>query len=199
SLLISLGVAVIGVAISVLVAYFTARMKSKSSRVLHLVSITSLAVPGLVLGLSYALFFNGSFLYSTMAILILVNIMHFFASPYMMMYNTFGKLNENLEAVGATLGVSRFRIVWDVLLPQAKATMIEMLAYFFVNSMMTISAVSFLFTMATKPISLMITTFEGQMMLESAAFISLVILVVNLLVKGGMNLYKQRILKKESR
>lgn len=197
SLIIAACVSVIGVIIAYITAYMTARTKSKSSRMLHLISIITLAIPGLVLGLSYMMFFNGSFLYGTLAILILVNIMHFFASPYLMMYNTFGKLNINLEAVGATLGISRGRIILDVLIPQSKATIAEMFAYFFVNSMMTISAVSFLSTFSTQPLSLMITLFEAQMMLECAAFVSLLILIVNLLLKGGVNLYKRNLRKKE--
>ena len=56
--------------------------------------------------------------------------------------------------------------------------------YFFVNSMMTISAVSFLATMDNKPVSLMITQFEGQMQLECAALVSVIILFVNLVIKG---------------
>ena len=197
SLIISAFVAVLGVVVAYITAYMTARMPSKSSKMLHLVSIITLAIPGLVLGLSYMMFFNGTPIYGTLAILILVNIMHFFASPYLMMYNTFGKLNQNLEAVGATLGISRGRIILDVLIPQSKATIAEMFAYFFVNSMMTISAVSFLSTLSTQPLSLMITMFEAQMMLECAAFVSLLILAVNLLLKGGINLYKRNLRKKE--
>ena len=64
-----------------------------------------------------------------------------------MMYNTFGKLNGNLEAVGQTLGISRMRIILNVLVPQSKSTIAEMFSYFFVNSMMTISAVSFLLSL----------------------------------------------------
>lgn len=184
SLLIAVTVSIAGTALSVFTSYVTARMPSKSSRVLHLLSISSLAIPGIVLGLSYVLFFKGTVIYGTFAILILVNTMHFFASPYLMMYNTFGKLNENLEAVGATLGISRLRILKDVLLPQSLGTIIEMASYFFVNSMMTISAVSFLSTVSTKPVALMITQFEGQMQLESAAFVSLLILLTNMSVKG---------------
>lgn len=193
SVLIALAVAVIGTAAAVITAYITARMPGRSSRLLHLLSITSLAVPGIVLGLSYVLFFKGSFIYGTFAILILVNMMHFFASPYLMMYNLFGKLNGNLEAVGATLGIPRFAILRDVLLPQSWGTIAEMAAYFFVNSMMTISAVSFLANVSTKPAALMITQFEAQNQLECAAFVSLLILLVNLLIKGGTTLVKRRL------
>ena len=183
SLSIALGVSVLGTVLSWITAYFTARTPGKTSRMLHLISITSLAIPGMVLGLSYVLFFRTSFIYGTLAILILVNTMHFFASPYLMAYNSLGKLNINLEDVGRTLGIGRFRIIRDVLIPQTKITILEMLSYFFVNSMVTISAVSFLSTVRNRPVSLMINQFEAQLFLEGAAFISIIILGCNLTVK----------------
>lgn len=193
SVLIAFAVAIVGTGVAVAASYVTARRPSRSSRLLHLMSITSLAVPGIVLGLSYVMFFKTSFIYGTFAMLILVNMIHFFASPYLMMYNAFGKLNENLESVGTTLGVSRFAIFRDVLLPQSYDTMIEMASYFFVNSMMTISAVSFLANVRNKPIALMITQFEAQNQLEAAAFVSLLILAINLLMKGAALLAKRRL------
>jgi iron(III) transport system permease protein len=190
SAIIALGVSVLGTALSYTVALFTARSGGGSggrpgaaSRFLHLISITSLAVPGLVLGISYVLFFKGTFIYGTLAMLVLVNIMHFMASPYLMAYNSLGKLNAHLEDVGLTLGVRRFFIIRDVIIPQTKLTILEMASYFFVNSMMTISAVSFLATVRNKPVSLMITQFEAQLFLEGAAFVSILILGCNLAVK----------------
>ena len=146
-------------------------------------SITSAAVPGIVLGLSYVLLFKGSFIYGTIIIMVMVNTIHFISSPYLMMYNTFSKLNENLEAVGHTLGISRAYMIRDVFIPTCRGTIIEMFSYFFVNCMMTISAVSFLATTNNKPISLMINQFEAQMQLECAAIVSLLILIVNIIIK----------------
>ena len=184
SLIIALFTSLLGVAIAFITAYFTARVSSKMSRFLHLMSITSLAIPGMVLGLSYSLTFNKTFIYGTIAILILVNTMHFFASPYLMLYNSMSKMNENLEDVGETIGVGRLRIIKDVILPQSLPTIAEMFGYFFVNCMMTISAVSILFNASNKPLSLMINQFEGHMAIECAAVVSLIILVVNILMKG---------------
>ena len=186
SLIISFFVSIIGASISWITAYYTARTPGKSSRMLHLISITSLAIPGMVLGISYVFFFRTSFIYGTIAILILVNIIHFMASPYLMAYNSLGKLNLNLEDVGRTLGISRFYIIRDVLIPQTRLTIMEMLSYFFVNSMVTISAVSFLCTVWNRPVSLLITQFEAQLFLEGAAFVSILILACNILLKTAM-------------
>ena len=183
SILIAVLVSISGVMISFITAYLTARMKSKASKFLHLIAITSAAIPGIVLGLSYVIVFKGSFIYGTIAILIMVNMIHFFASPYLMMYNSLSKINDNLESVGKTLGIGRLRMIKDIFIPQSAATLWEMAAYFFVNCMMTISAISFLATTANKPVALMINQFEAQTQLECAAVVSLAILLVNLLFK----------------
>lgn len=191
SLVIALFTALIGVVVSYITAYYTARSRGTSSKMLHLFSITSLAIPGIVLGLSYSLAFQQSFLYGTIAILILVNIVHFFASPYLLAYNAMGKMNPNFEPVSRTLGVKRWRLIKDVFVPQTIDTILEMFSYFFVNAMITISAVSFLSNVSNMPLSLMIPQFEGQTMLESSAYISLLILIVNVVLKGLIYLAKR--------
>ncbi len=192
SLIIATLTSAFGVAIGTFTAYLTVRLKSKFTRAIHLMAIVSLAVPGLVLGLSYVMVFKDAFIYGTIAILIMVNTVHFFASPYLMMYNAFGKMNENLEDVGQILGVKRIRIIFDVIIPQSKFTLMEMFSYFFVNSMMTISAVSFLSKYSNKPISLLINEFERQTMMECAAVVALLILGVNMIMKGIVYFIKRK-------
>ena len=195
SIIVSALVSVIGTAIAYLCAYCTARTSGIFSRALHLMSITSMAIPGLVLGLSYTIFFSSSAIYGTLAILVFVNTIHFFASPYLMIYNSFNIINKSLEDVGATLNISRPRILIDVLIPQTKDTLVEMISYFFVNSMMTISAVSFLANSETRQLALMINTFEASSLMGCAAFVSLVILVVNLFIKTTFYILK-KVMKK---
>ncbi len=183
SVTIAFMVALTGSVLAVLTAYFTARHSGRMNKYLHLVCMSMAAIPGVVLGLAYVLFFKGTALYGTLAILIIVNTVHFFASPYLMMYTSFSKLNVNLESVAETLGIGHFRLLKDVLLPRCWKTVREMFSYFFVNSMMTISAVSFLANVRNKPIALMINQYEAQAQMEFAAVVSLAILLVNLAVK----------------
>ena len=192
SFLIAILVAIVGVVVAFLTAYLSARMKSKVSKFLHLSSMTSAAIPGVVLGLSYVLSFKTTPMYGTIIILVMVNLVHFISSPYLMIYNSLSKINENLEAVAMTMGINRVQMIKDVFLPMCKNTLFEMLAYFFVNCMITISAVSFLANTSNKPVALMINQFEAQMQLESAAVVSLMILIVNLIIKGVFHLLKQK-------
>ena len=67
-----------------------------------------------------------------------------------------------------------------------------MLSYFFVNSMITISAVTFLFNTKTMPLSLLINNYEGNMMLGEAAIISLIILIFNVIIKSSIYLLNKK-------
>ncbi len=183
SLVIALAVAFFGTGLCVLIAYFTARSKGRLSRGLHLISMSTASVPGIVLGLSYILAFRATPIYGTMVILILVNMVHFLSSPYLMIYSSFSKINPNMEAVASTLGIGRLRLLVDIMLLGCKNTVKEMFSYLFVNSMMTISAVSFLANTRNKPIALMINQYEAQAQMEYAAVVSLLILVLNIAVK----------------
>ena len=184
SLFIALLVAIFGTIMAYFAAYTTARIKGKSAKIIHILTIISLAIPGIVLGLSYSIGFRDSFIYNTFIIMIIVNIIHFIASPYLMAYNALEKVNQNYEVVAKTCNISTFRIIMDVIIPCTKKTIREMLAYFFVNSMVTISAITFLFNTKTMPLSLLINNYEGNMMLGEAAIISLIILFFNIIVKG---------------
>ncbi|WP_333644594.1 ABC transporter permease subunit [Parolsenella catena] len=195
SLLIAIAVSVLGAAVSWLAAYVSARTHDKFGRALHIVCITTMAIPGIVLGLSYMLFFKGSPLYGTIGILIMVNLVHFFASPYLMAYNALDKLNGSLEAVGQTLGIPRKRMVLDVFLPQTRGTVVEMASYFFVNCMVTISAVAFLANVSHMPPALLISDFDTQMLVKCAALVSIVIFVVNAIGKVAAALVKRVIAK----
>jgi len=198
SMFVSFMVAIIGTICAYLTAYATARFDKKINGLFHILAISSIAIPGIFLGLSYIFAFKNTFIYNTFIILILVNIVHFFASPYLMAYNALGKLNKNYEMVGLTCGINRFRIIKDVIIPNTKETILEMMSYFFVNSMITISAVSFLFNTDIMPISLLINQYEGQLMYEESAIISLIILTVNLLVKFVVDFLKKKVNRRYS-
>ena len=184
SLTIALTTSLVGLIVIYVTAYITARSKKTfSSMLLHLISLVTLAIPGIVLGLSYIIFFKGSVVYGTLAILVMVNMVHFFASPYLIAYNSLNKFNEKLEDVASVMGISKVRMLLDVYIPCTMESIVEMFSYLFVNSMVTISAVSFLANFKNMPLALMIPQFDSQSLIEETAFISVIILVVNGILK----------------
>lgn len=184
ALFISLTTALVGTVTAYLTAFYTARSSKKiSSMALHMISLITLSVPGIVLGLSYVLTFKSTIIYGTFTILIGVNMIHFFSSPYLMAYNAMLKFNSNLEDVAKTLGLSRMKVLRDVFLPCTYDTVLEMFSYIFANSMVTISAVSFLANFRNMPIAMLIPQFDSQSLIGAIAVISALILFVNITMK----------------
>lgn len=197
SMAVALLTALVGTCLSYFAAFVTARSdKSLPNQLLHFISMLSLAIPGIVLGLSFVLTFKNVSFYTTIFILVLVNIVHFFSSPYLLAYNSLTKFNSNLEDVADSLGISRLRMLVDVCIPCTRATIVEMYSYYFVNAMITISAVSFLVNFRTMPLSLLIPQLESQSFLEGTALVSLLILLLNLTEKG-IAFFVRRAIQKE--
>lgn len=198
SLAIALLTALTGTCLSYFSAYITARSsKIAVNKILHFISMLPLAIPGIVLGLSFVLTFKGMPTYGTIFILVIVNIVHFFSSPYLLAYNSLSKFNPNLEDVAESLGISRMSMLWNVYIPCTRATIVEMYSYYFVNAMITISAVSFLVNFRTMPLSLLIPQLEAQSFIEGTAMVSLLILVINLLEKGIAFFVKRAVIQED--
>lgn len=200
SIAIALLTSLVGICLAYFSAYITTFQKKNAlpARLLHLLSMLPMAFPGLVLGLSFVLAFKGTPVYSTLFILVIVNIVHFFASPYILARNSLAKFNRNLADAAQTLGISKMRLMISVYIPCTLPTIVEMYSYFFVNSMITISAVSFLYNFRTMPLSLLIPQLESQSFVEGTALVSLLILFINLAEKGVAFIIRRRFLKKSA-
>lgn len=199
SLLIAFLTGIIGTAFAYFLAYLAVRKEGKMGKVLNLFAVSTIAIPGLVLGIGYMLLFKGTkgFFYGTMAILIAVNIFHFLGSPYLLAKNCLAKINKDYEVVGETLGIGKTRILLRVLIPNSASTLVEMFSYFFLNSMITISAVAFLCTYSNQPLAILINTYEKSAYYEMQAAISVLILLVNVISRVAFNMLNS-LLKKHS-
>jgi iron(III) transport system permease protein len=113
-----------------------------------------MAVPGLVLGIGYILFFNNpvnplGFLYGTMTILVLCTVIHFYSSSHLTAVTALKQLDSEFEAVSASLKVPFYKTFWRVTVPVCLPAIVDIGRYYFVNAMTTISAVVFLYSPKT--------------------------------------------------
>ena len=186
SLLLALLTALAGTCFAYMLGYMSVRKEGKAAKAVDLFALSTIAIPGLVLGIGYIFLFsgtNGKF-YGTILILVVVNIFHFLGSPYLLAKNCLSKINSEYEVIGETLGISRGRIIAKVLIPGSVTTLVEMFSYFFLNSMITISAVAFLCSYDNQPLSILITTYEKNSNYEMQSVISLIILFPNIAARG---------------
>lgn len=185
SLKLALLTAIAGTSFAYCLGYFSVRKEGSLGKAIDLLAISTIAIPGLVLGIGYIFLFkgtNGSF-YGTILILVVVNVFHFLGSPYLLAKNCLNKINKEYEVIGDTLGIGRGKIITHVLIPSSASTLVEMFSYFFLNSMITISAVAFLCTYNNQPLSILISTYEKNSNYEMQSVISLLILSLNVIAR----------------
>ena len=185
SLSLSFLTALIGTCFAYLLGYMSVRKTGRLGKAVDLLALSTIAIPGLVLGIGFIFLFKGTngFFYGTVFILVVVNIFHFLGSPYLLAKNCLNKINSEYEVIGETLGISKGGIITKVLIPSSVSTLVEMFSYFFLNSMITISAVAFLCTYDNQPLSILITTYEKNSNYEMQSVISLIILFLNIIAR----------------
>ena len=196
SLVLALLTGAIGTCFAYFLGYLAVRKSGSLGKVVNLLSISTIAIPGIVLGIGYMFLFKSTagFFYGTIAILIAVNIFHFLGTPFLLAKNCLTKINKEYEVIGDTLGISRFKILLSVLIPNSYSTLIEMFSYYFLNSMITISAVAFLCTYSNQPLAILINSYENY---EMQGAISVTILLINVICRVAFNFIKSTLRKKE--
>lgn len=201
SLQVSAMVAVLGTLIAFMTAYLIEKINvfPRLRRLIYFISITPSAVPGTVIGLSYILFFNpkvfmipntsfgivNSFhvLYGSTAILIVVNIVHYFAVPFITARTSLKRLDREFETVSDSLGVPFYKTLLRITVPMSLPAFFEMMVYFFMNSMVTVSAVIFLYTPMTKLASVVVLNVSDAGDDAAAAALCMLILAINVMVR----------------
>jgi iron(III) transport system permease protein len=143
-----------------------------------------MAVPGLVLGIGYILFFNHpsnpfNVVYGTMTILVLSTIIHFYSSSHLTAVTALKQLDNEFESVSASLKVPFYKTFWRVTIPVCLPSIIDISRYYFVNAMTTISAVVFLYSPKTMLAAISIVQLDEAGALGSAAAMATLIVVTS--------------------
>ena len=185
SLLVALVTALIGTLMSYGAALVTARstVNAKLKGVIESIALITNTIPGMVIGLAYLFCFSGTALQNTFAILIICNMVHFFSTPYLMMKNSLSKMNASWETTAMLMGDNWAKTIVRVVTPNAMATLIEVFSYYFVNAMVTVSAVIFLAGIRTMVITTKIKELQYFNKYNEIFILSLLILFTNVVAK----------------
>lgn len=185
SLLVALVTALIGTLMSYGAALVTARstVNAKLKGVIESIALITNTIPGMVIGLAYLFCFSGTALQNTFAILIICNMVHFFSTPYLMMKNSLSKMNASWETTAMLMGDNWAKTIVRVVTPNAMATLIEVFSYYFVNAMVTVSAVIFLAGTRTMVITTKIKELQYFNKYNEIFILSLLILFTNVVAK----------------
>jgi iron(III) transport system permease protein len=169
-----------------------------------------LALPGLVIGLSYIFFFNATgwrvlawevhnplnFLYGTMGILVICNIVHFYTVSFLTATTALKHLDREFEAVSQSMAVPFYTTFLRVTVPVCLTAILEISMYYFVNSMATVSGVIFLYSADLPLASVAVANMDDAGDVASAAAMSMLIVLVNVVARLGYGVLTQGLRKR---
>lgn len=183
--------ALVGSAVVFVGAYLIekGRMLAWLRGVAQLLAMIPLAVPGLVLGISYIFFFNHpdnplNFLIGTMGLLVLSTVVHFYTVSHLTATTALKQIDPEFESVSASLKVPFYRTFFRVTVPVCLPTILDIALYFFVNAMTTVSAVVFLFSANTRPAAVAVLAMDDAGSVAAAAAMAMMIVYTSALVRG---------------
>ncbi len=186
SLLMAALTALFGTIVAYIAALITARstLSKKCKQTIDSIALITNTIPGMVLGLAFLFSFTGTSLQNTFVLMILCNIIHYFSTPYLMMKNSLSKMNAKWETTGMLMGDSWFKTIVRVVTPNAAASLIESFSYYFINSMVTISALIFIVGAKTMVLTTKIKQLQYYNKYNEVFVLSLLILFTNLAAKA---------------
>lgn len=211
SLQMALATALVGTAVTFAGAYWVEKTGVEKTRgwrrLLPLVqgqALLPMAVPGMVLGIGYILFFNApdnplGFLYGTLSILVLSTVVHFYSSSHLTAVTALKSLDGEFEAVSASLKVPFYKTFWRVTVPVCLPAVLDIARYFFVNAMTTISAVVFLYGPQTTLASVSILQLDEAGALGAAAAMASLIVFTSAIVTGAFFVVEWWLLRRTQR
>jgi iron(III) transport system permease protein len=143
-----------------------------------------MAVPGMVLGLGYIFFFNSpanplNFLYGSLLILSLSTVVHYYTSSHLAAVTALKALDNEFEAVSGSLRVPFYKTFFRVTVPVCLPAILDIARYLFINAMVTISAVVFLYSPDTKLASIAIINLDEAGEIGPAAAMSTLIVATS--------------------
>ena len=186
SLIVAILTAVTGTLVVYGAALAVARsaIHSRLKKIIETIALVTNTVPGMVIGIAYLLIFSGSPLQNTFIIIIVCNIVHFFSSPYFMMKNSLMKMNAGYETTARLMGDSWLKTILRVVTPNALSSLLEVFSYYFINAMVTVSAVIFIAGARTMVMTTKFKELQHFAKFNEIFVLSIFIFIINFIAKG---------------
>ena len=185
SLWISILVAIGGASLTLLTGYIVEKKRPKGDQVLYTLSVLPAAIPGTVMGLGYILAFNKPyfFIYGTFWIIIINIIICNFTLGVLASIANLKQIDKSIEEAAVSLGANPVTTFTRVVFPLTKAAFFSNMAFFFMRSMTTISAVIFLISARVKlaAIEIIFLDIDGRTASANAMCTIIIVIVVGML------------------
>lgn len=190
SIRLALWTAFVGTGVIFLGAYVVEKVRAfETGRAgVQFLAMMPMAIPGMVLGLSYIFFFNNpanplNVLYGTMAILVLSTVTHFYTVAHLTAVTALKQMDPEFESVSASLRQPVTKVLARVTVPVCTPAILDIWIYMFVNAMTTVSAVVFLYSPQTTLASVAVLNMDDAGQLPAAAAMGMMIFYTNVVMR----------------
>lgn len=167
--------------------------------IFQFLAMLPMAVPGMVLGLSYIFFFNNPDnplhgIYGTMTILVVSTVTHFYTVGHLTALTALKQIDPEYEAVAASMRQPFYRLFSRVTVPICLPAILDIGVYMFVNAMTTVSAVVFIYSTHTALASVAVLNMDDAGDIAPAAAMGMLIFYTNVAARGIYTLLSRQLL-----
>ena len=149
-------------------------------RTVDFLCVLPAAVPGVFIGIGYLLFFGGTPLAGTAALMILAFTFANLPFSYQVLRSGLAQIDQNLGRAAANLGASRLRVLWDIHCRLLWPTCVSAWTATFISCITNLSIAIFLVTSATQVTTFSILGLIGDNRLEAASALTTALLAITL-------------------
>jgi iron(III) transport system permease protein len=138
----------------------------------------------MVLGLGYIFIFNNpanplTVLYGSLLLLAINSVYHYHAQGFLTATTSFKQISKTFDEASAMLGGSMMRTLSRITLPMIWPSLMRLAVFYYMQAMVTLSAVIFLFSPRSTVASVVVVQLEDfGAMSQAAAFATLIMLSV---------------------
>ncbi len=180
---VSFATAIVGVAITGLTAIVVQKFRNPLTGPLSFLAILPSAVPGMVLGLGYVLTFNDpanplNVLYGSFALIVILSVYYNHAHAFLISSTSLKQIGPVFDEASTTLGGSALTTLRKVTLPLLWPTLLGVGVFYFMRTMVSLSAVIFLVTPSTQLAAVSVLQLSDRGAVNQAAAFSVCIMAI---------------------
>jgi iron(III) transport system permease protein len=187
SVILAVSTAILGTMVAAASGWLVARQVGAAPvrHVLQALAMIPIAVPGLVLGLGYVLFFNNPQnplhpLQGTMLLMVLCTVAHFYTVSHLMVVGGLLRFDREIDLAAEALRSGPVSTARRIYLPAVAPTLIDVAGYLFVHAMTTVSALIFLFTAQTRVAAVAVVNLVEGSRFGQASALAVVIMAISI-------------------
>jgi len=155
SVKMSLLAALLGGILVTMSAWSASLLSVRAGKIIYILAIIPASIPGMIIGFGYILSFSSMSFFSASAVgsillMSICTVYHYHAQAFSMLSTRLKQIDTSLNQASAMLGASQWTTFRKITLPLIWPTISTVMMFYFIQGMVTLSALIFLVTPKTQ-------------------------------------------------